>query len=170
VPVHAEIPEIDAVLRDGSDGKSNPLGVKAVRSGGGLTPHLLKMSDGAAAGWQGFADHVEGQLAEGGELYPIKAFGYTPNHSSRLNQIEIWLSGLTRTLLRCGSFTPPDDLDARALAFSAQYNRTAGPFEWTYKGTPLTASPTTDFGHGVLASPDLQRVRQAPARCRRTML
>src|ERR1700704_2584704 len=30
VPVHADIPEIDAVLLDGSDDKANPLGVKGV--------------------------------------------------------------------------------------------------------------------------------------------
>ena len=30
MPVHADIPEIDAVLLDGSDDKANPLGVKGV--------------------------------------------------------------------------------------------------------------------------------------------
>ena len=36
-------------------------------------------------------------------------FHYTPNHSSWLNQIEIWLSILSRKLLRRGSFTSIDD-------------------------------------------------------------
>jgi len=67
-------------------------------------------------------------------------FHYTPNHCPRLNQIEIRLSILTRTLLRRGSFTSVDDLTARVLAFIAYYNRTmAKPFRWTYQGTPLTA-------------------------------
>ena len=66
-------------------------------------------------------------------------FHYTPNHSSWLNQIEIWLSILTRKLLRRGSFASVEDLTARVLAFIAHYNRTARPFKWTYKGTPLTA-------------------------------
>ena len=66
-------------------------------------------------------------------------FHYTPNHSSWLNQIEIWLSILTRKLLRRGSFTSVDDLTARVLAFIDHYNRTARPFKWTYKGTVLAA-------------------------------
>ena len=66
-------------------------------------------------------------------------FHYTPNHSSWLNQIEIWLSLLTRKLLRRGSFTSIDDLTARVLAFIDHYNRTAKPFKWTYQGTVLAA-------------------------------
>ena len=67
-------------------------------------------------------------------------FHYTPKHSSWLNQIEIWLSILTRKLLRRGSFTSVEDLTARVLAFIAYYNRTmAKPFKWTYQGKTLTA-------------------------------
>jgi transposase len=66
-------------------------------------------------------------------------FHYTPNHSSWLNQIEIWLSILTRKLLRRGSFASVDDLATRVLAFIAHYNRTARPFKWTYQGKTLTA-------------------------------
>jgi transposase len=67
-------------------------------------------------------------------------FHYTPKHSSWLNQIEIWLSILTRKLLRRGSFTSVEDLTARVLAFIAYYNRTiARPFKWTYQGKLLTA-------------------------------
>jgi hypothetical protein len=66
-------------------------------------------------------------------------FHYTPKHSSWLNQIEIWLSILTRKLLHRGSFTSVDDLTARVLAFIDHYNRTARPFKWTYQGTVLAA-------------------------------
>ncbi len=66
-------------------------------------------------------------------------FHYTPKHSSWLNQIEIWLSILTRKLLRRGSFTSTDDLTARVLAFIDHYNRTAKPFKWTYQGRVLAA-------------------------------
>ena len=66
-------------------------------------------------------------------------FHYTPNHSSWLNQIEIWLSILTRKLLRRGSFTSVDDLTARVMAFIDHYNRSARPFKWTYQGKVLTA-------------------------------
>ncbi len=65
-------------------------------------------------------------------------FHYTPNHSSWMNQIEIWLSILVRKLLRRGSFTSVDDLQAKVLAFIDYYNRTAKPFKWTYQGKALT--------------------------------
>ncbi len=65
-------------------------------------------------------------------------FHYTPKHASWLNQIEIWLSILTRKLLRRGSFLSVEDLQAKVLAFIAYYNRTmAKPFKWTYTGKAL---------------------------------
>jgi transposase len=65
-------------------------------------------------------------------------FHYTPKHASWLNQIEIWLSILTRKLLRRGSFLSVEDLQAKVLAFIAYYNRTmAKPFRWTYTGKAL---------------------------------
>jgi hypothetical protein len=67
-------------------------------------------------------------------------FYYTPKHASWLNQIEIWLSILARKLLRRGNFFSIDDLRAKVLAFIEYYNRTmAKPFQWTYKGKPLSA-------------------------------
>jgi len=66
-------------------------------------------------------------------------FHYTPKHSSWLNQIEIWLSILVRKLLKRGSFTSVEDLQARVFAFIDYYNRTmAKPFKWTYQGKALT--------------------------------
>jgi transposase len=59
-------------------------------------------------------------------------FHYTPKHSSWLNQIEIWLSILVRKLLKRGSFTSVEDLQAKVFAFIDYYNRTmAKPFKWT---------------------------------------
>lgn len=67
-------------------------------------------------------------------------FHYTPKHCSWLNQIEIWLSILTRKLLKRGAFRSLDELKAKVLAFIAYYNRTmAKPFKWTYQGKPLVA-------------------------------
>ena len=67
-------------------------------------------------------------------------FHYTPKHASWLNQIELWLSILTRKLLRRGSFLSVADLQARVLAFVDYYNRTmAKPFKWTYQGKALVA-------------------------------
>lgn len=66
-------------------------------------------------------------------------FHYTPKHSSWLNQIEIWLSILTRKLLRRGSFSSLDELKTKVLAFIDYYNDTmAKPFKWTYQSKPLT--------------------------------
>jgi hypothetical protein len=66
-------------------------------------------------------------------------FHSTPNHSSWMNQIEIWLSILVRKLLRRGSFTSVADLESQVLAFIDYYNRTmAKPFKWTYQGKALT--------------------------------
>ena len=57
-----------------------------------------------------------------------------------MNQIEIWLSILTRKLLRRGNFTSVEDLKTKVLAFIDYYNRTmAKPFKWTYQGKPLAA-------------------------------
>lgn len=65
-------------------------------------------------------------------------FHYTPKHCSWLNQIELWLSILTRKLLRRGSFTSVDDLVTQVLAFIDYYNQTmAKPFKWTYQAKPL---------------------------------
>ncbi len=67
-------------------------------------------------------------------------FHYTPKHASWMNQIEIWLSILTRKLLRRGSFLSVADLQVRVLAFVDYYNRTmAKPFKWTYQGKALVA-------------------------------
>ena len=66
-------------------------------------------------------------------------FHYTPKHSSWLNQIEIWLSILVRKLLKRGSFTSVQDLEAKLLAFIDYDNLTAKPFKWTYQGKALMA-------------------------------
>ncbi len=67
-------------------------------------------------------------------------FHYTPKHASWLNQIEIWLSILTRKLLRRGSFRSIAELQAHVLAFIAYYNRTmAKPFKWTAQDKALVA-------------------------------
>jgi transposase len=67
-------------------------------------------------------------------------FHYTPKHASWMNQVEIWLSILTRKLLKRGSFTSLEHLKAKVLAFIEYFNRTmAKPFKWTYKGKALAA-------------------------------
>lgn len=66
-------------------------------------------------------------------------FVYTPKHTSWLNQVEIWFSILVRRLLKRASFKSVEELKARILAFIEYFNQTmAKPFNWTYKGRPLT--------------------------------
>jgi transposase len=67
-------------------------------------------------------------------------FHDTPKHTSWRNQIELWLSILTRKLLKRGSFTSSADLKRKILAFIDYDNRTmARPFKWTYQGKALAA-------------------------------
>ena len=45
-----------------------------------------------------------------------------------------------RKLLKRGTFTAVEDLEAQVRAFIDYYNRTmAKPFKWTYQGKPLVA-------------------------------
>ena len=66
-------------------------------------------------------------------------FVYTPKHCSWMNQIEIWFSIISRRLLKRKSYISVEELEASILRFIEQYNLTAKPFMWTYKGLPLTA-------------------------------
>jgi transposase len=66
-------------------------------------------------------------------------FHFTPVHASWINQIEVWFAILSRRLLRGASFPTLANLEARIMAFIADYNSRAGPFKWTWKGYPLVA-------------------------------
>lgn len=66
-------------------------------------------------------------------------FVYTPKHCSWLNQIEIWFAIINRRLLKRKSFHSVEELVACIRRFIEQYNLSAKPFKWTYKGIPLTA-------------------------------
>ena len=63
---------------------------------------------------------------------------YTPKHCSWMNQIEIWFGIINRRLLKRKSYQSIEELEASILRFIEQYNLTAKPFQWTYKGVPLT--------------------------------
>ena len=67
-------------------------------------------------------------------------FVYTPEHTSWLNQVEIWFSILVRRLLKRASFSSVEELRQRILDFIDYFNKVlAKPFKWTYKGRPLQA-------------------------------
>jgi len=62
---------------------------------------------------------------------------FTPTHASWLNQVELWLSILTRRYLRHGIFPSRQDLIKTIMRAIAEYNVDAKPFAWTYTGDPL---------------------------------
>ena len=64
-------------------------------------------------------------------------FVYLPNHTSWLNQVELWFGILVRRVLKCGEVPSLDALQARILEFIAYFNQAAKPFKWTYTGRPL---------------------------------
>jgi hypothetical protein len=47
-----------------------------------------------------------------------------------MNQIEQWFSILQRKRLRAANFADLADLEARVLAFIAEWNEQAHPFAW----------------------------------------
>jgi transposase len=65
---------------------------------------------------------------------------YTPVHASWVNQVELFLSILTRRVIRRGNFSSRNDLVSKIMRFIARYNQTAQPFAWTYSGQPLKAA------------------------------
>lgn len=64
-------------------------------------------------------------------------FVYTPKHCSWMNQIEIWFGIINRRLLKRKSYHSVQQMEESILRFIEQYNVTAHPFKWTYKGIPL---------------------------------
>jgi hypothetical protein len=65
---------------------------------------------------------------------------------SWMNQLDIWLSILVRTLLKRGSFTGVTDLKSKLLAFIDYDNwMMAKPCNWIYQGKVLAASTVTLF-------------------------
>ena len=63
--------------------------------------------------------------------HPQVHFHFTPTHASRLNQVEVWFSILTRHTLRGASFRHVKELISAIDAFIQACNTTAHPFAWT---------------------------------------
>jgi len=62
-------------------------------------------------------------------------FVYTPLHASWVNQVEIWFGLLQRRILRYGSFSSPEKLEASLLGFVDHWNTfEAHPWKWTFRG------------------------------------
>ena len=63
--------------------------------------------------------------------HPLVNFHYTPTHASWLNQIEVWFSILTRSVLRHLSATNPKQVCRAIDRFTDARNESPIPFEWT---------------------------------------
>ncbi len=63
--------------------------------------------------------------------HPLVNFHYTPTHASWLNQIEVWFSILTRSVLRHLSATNPKQVCRAIDRFTDARNESPFPFEWT---------------------------------------
>lgn len=92
--------------------------------------------------WDNLSTHIDGSREkwtmfnkEHGNRFH---FVYTPIHASWVNQIECWFSILQRELLRWADFKDIKDMRESVYAFIREYNMTAKPFRWNYRG---------NFGH-----------------------
>jgi hypothetical protein len=65
--------------------------------------------------------------------HPRFQMHFTPVHCSWMNQIEQWFSILQRKRLTAPNFADLDILEERVLAFIAEWNAQAHPFNWTTK-------------------------------------
>lgn len=64
---------------------------------------------------------------------PQVSLHYTPTYSSWLNQVEIWFSKIQRAIISRGIFKSKADLRRKIMRYIRQYNKSAVPFQWTYR-------------------------------------
>ncbi len=73
------------------------------------------------------------------EIDPRLVLVHLPVHASWLNQVEIYFSVLERKVLTPPEAVSLDELAARILAFGAEYELLARPFEWKFTRADLIA-------------------------------
>jgi transposase len=69
------------------------------------------------------------------QAHPKVTIHYTPTYSSWLNQVEIWFSKIQRDLISRGIFSSKADLRRKIMRYIRHYNKSALPFQWTYRNT-----------------------------------
>lgn len=67
------------------------------------------------------------------EEHPRFQFHFLPVHCSWMNQVEQWFGILQRKRFSISDFASTDDLRAKVMAFIAQHNQHAHPFNWSTK-------------------------------------
>jgi len=65
--------------------------------------------------------------------HPRFVFVFPPVHCSWMNQVEQWFSILQRKRLRIADFADKQHLAERLMAFVAEWNEHAHPFQWSTK-------------------------------------
>jgi transposase len=65
--------------------------------------------------------------------HPRFVFHFPPTHCSWMNQVEQWFSILQRKRLGISDFTDKAALNERLMAFVAEWNEYAHPFNWSTK-------------------------------------
>lgn len=73
--------------------------------------------------------HVQAWLTK----HPRFVFVFPPVHCSWMNQVEQWFSILQRKRLRIADFADKQHLAERLMAFVAEWNEHAHPFQWSTK-------------------------------------
>jgi transposase len=84
-----------------------------------------------------FSTHTHAKVVAWLDKHPNVHLHFTPTHASWLNQVELWLSILTRRHLQHGSFPSKRHLFKTIMQVIVDHNRQAKPFAWTYTGDPL---------------------------------
>jgi transposase len=66
------------------------------------------------------------------EQNPRVRFHFTPNYSSRLNQVEIWFARVERDGIARDVFTSVRNLARKLRRYINAYSATAKPIRWKY--------------------------------------
>jgi DDE superfamily endonuclease len=85
----------------------------------------------------GSSHHGRAAIARLTEAYPRLVPVHLPVHASWLNQVEIYFSILERKVLTPAAAASLEELAARILAFQANYEVLAAPFEWKFTRADL---------------------------------
>jgi transposase len=76
--------------------------------------------------------------------HPRFAFHFPPVHCSWINQVEQWFSILQRKRLRIADFADKKHLSQRLMAFVAEWNEQAHPFQWSTKSVAKVMAKCED--------------------------
>jgi len=81
--------------------------------------------------------------------HPRFRFQFPPVHCSWMNQVEQWFSILQRKRLRIADFADLAHLEERLMAFVAEWNEHAHPFNWSSKSVAKVMAACEDAPYDV---------------------